>query len=161
MFSWCGLSNGPPKFSSSTSSRWDICKECLLGAEPSDTLSTCWPPNFTDLVCPSTTKLAPGAEIQPRRSDFSKAVLIFSLQRKLFLHPSPSLVALDLACRLNGAHGLFCTSCWESQDPNSVPSKLAFECSSPQHPQCLAFPSAVSVSLNYLLLTSPFSLFLV
>lgn len=70
-------------------------------------------------ICSPFTALPLGkpalkAEIQLKRSDFSEAILIFSLQRESFSRLSPSLVAPDLplwAAGLDEALGLFLTSC--------------------------------------------------
>lgn len=70
-------------------------------------------------ICSPFTALPLGkpplkAEIQLKRSDFSEAILVYSLQREYFPCPSPNLVAPDLplwAMGLDKAPGLFLTSC--------------------------------------------------
>ena len=93
----------------------------LLGSQPQMERLPLWPFRTLLSVCsPFTASLWQSqlsAEIQLRRSDFSKAILIFSLQREFFSRQSPSLVAPDLplwAEGLDGASGLFFTYCEDS-----------------------------------------------
>lgn len=94
-----------------------FCGVCLAGCRGQGFLghSSRWrgfpsgPQNFIERLpsfyCRPLPKPGLRAEIQLRRSDFSKAILIFSLQREFFSHQSPGLVALDLPLRAVGLDG--------------------------------------------------------